>query len=180
MYRLRASFAWLLVAFVCSVFGASELRAAIVMQVDGIPGDSTVVDHKNWIDLASYQQGMNVGINIAGIVEVSPPSFSEINLSKSLDKSSVPTALKLNSGKPVPKIVIEFLTASPKPVAYYRITLTDAYFTTHSTSSGGDRPSESLSVFYSTILWEYYPIDINGAQGTVIRGGWNVITKKAI
>lgn len=180
MYRLRASFAWLLIALVCSVVCATDLRAAIVMQVTGIPGDSKVTDHKDWIDLDTYQIGMSVGITTSGgTVNVTQPSFADITLGKGLDKSSVPTALKLASGKSVPKVVIEFLTPGSKPAVYYRITLTEAYFSNQSTSSGGDTPTESLSIFYSTILWEYYPVDANGVQGPVVKGGWNVLTNKA-
>lgn len=182
MYRLRASFSWLLVALVCSVVCATDLRAAIVMQVTGIAGDSKVIDHKDWIDLASYQNGIGVGISTSGgTVNVSQPSFSDISLSKSLDKSSVPTALKLSSGKSVAKVVIEFLTPGSKPAVYYRITMTEAYFTSQSTSSGGDTPTESLSIFYSTILWEYFPVDTNGVPSTTaVKGGWNLLTNKAL
>ena len=178
MYLLSRSFMLVAIAALCLC--RAELQAAIVMQVSGITGDSRIEGKKDWIDLYSYQQGMATSVTLGtgtGGPVVSKPVHSDITLSKNLDRSSVPIALKLNTGTKFATVVIEFLTSGSTPKTYYRITLSDAYFTSLSTSSGGDQPVESVSIFYSKIMWEYFPNDPSGVPGTTpVKGEWNVLT----
>lgn len=176
MYRLAASRFCLLAAFVC--LGVYSLNASIVMQIPGITGDSNVPGHAGWVDVSSYQHGIGAAASVppgSSTVQVSKPSYSEIVLTKRFDRSSIPITSKMNTSTASSPIVIEFLTGGNTPVVYYRLTLTGAYFTGQSISSGGDNPSESLSIFYSKMAWEYYPIDNSGKVGAAVRGEWDVI-----
>jgi type VI secretion system secreted protein Hcp len=60
---------------------------------------------------------------------------------------------------------------------FYRITLTDVMVTSVSiggASGGGDRPTESFSLNYTRIEWEYIPQLPTGGSGTPVRASWDL------
>ncbi len=83
----------------------------------------------------------------------------------------------------MPKVEIFFTKASGKDKAgndvYLTITLEDVFFSGWSLSSGGDTPSESVSLNYAKVKTNYMKSDAAGqlSQGTL--AGWDLATNKA-
>ena len=115
-----------------------------------IAGDVTEVNHPGWIAITSFQHGIGVSIGPDG--HPGPVSLSDVTLSKNFDPASIKLLSVLSTGEPLTTCVLDFVnTGGPAPTIYYRVELTDAYISGYSQSSGGDRPSESLSLSYSKI-----------------------------
>ena len=57
----------------------------------------------------------------------------------------------------------------------FRIDLTEVRLDSVSASaaSGGDRPAENISLFFTKIRWIYTPVDQTGKPGTKIIRGWD-------
>lgn len=126
-----------------------------------INGDSVVDGHEKWITISSLQMGVGRAISVSGggaDRETSNPSFSEVTLTKSTDISSADLFMQSVCGKSLGKAEIHFLQtggADKKQQVYMKIELTDAIVSSYSASSGGDRPSESFSLNFTQISYQY-------------------------
>jgi type VI secretion system secreted protein Hcp len=142
--------------------------AAAIMQADGITGESQEQGFEGGIDIGSVQWG--IGRSAKGA------SFSEITVTKQLDSSSTSFASRVATGAPIPNVRISLRSGGDQPITFQRLCLTGVRVTGFSQSSGGGRPSESLSLSYATIIMRYAQQGSDGSVAEVFRFGWNVVT----
>lgn len=96
-------------------------------------------------DVSSAQVGAGFGASFSG---TSPSSASEFVFTKQLDINSKAFNLAtLVSGGPYTSIEFKYYAANSS-VPYLSYRFKNVYFTGYSVSSGGDLPTESVSVFY--------------------------------
>lgn len=144
---------------------------AIFMKYGAVKGETTQVTHKEWIEISSLQwgvgRGISMGVGGGSKREASAPSVSEITVTKSMDIAS-PLLLKEAIGGKAVEVKIELTQtdASGKHVAYQKYVLSDTLVSGYSISSGGDRPSESLSLNFAKVDSEYLNIDDKFAAKT--------------
>ena len=128
----------------------------IYMDFDGVKGDVTAKGHEKWIEIHSFQWGVGRAISTpvgsSANREASSPSVSEITITKVLETSSpglLGSALHGAAGKTVK---IDFLkTEKGQLEVFLKYVLSDTMISGFSVSSGGDRPSESLSLNFTKI-----------------------------
>jgi len=144
---------------------------AIFLKYGDIKGETTQQTHKEWIEINSFQFGVGRGIS-SGVGggskrEATAPSVSEITLSKTFDISSPLLFKEAIGGKAVvAKIELTQTDNSGKHVSFQKYILTNTLISGYSVSSGGDRPSESLSLNFTKIDSEYLNIDDKFAAKT--------------
>lgn len=163
-----------LLLLACALSGAISARAAFdcFLKLEGVPGESTHVDHRDEIVIESFSMGIAGAPGSAG-----GPQFSDLSLTKYLDKASPLLMLKCAQGAPIPMAVLTCKSAGgDKPVNFYVIRLKNVFVTSVSAggAAGGDRPTESFSLNFSEIEWEYVPILPTGAPGTPVRTSWDL------
>src|SRR5262245_27260122 len=129
----------------------------IYMNYNGneVPGDVSEDTHKDWIELTSFQWGVGRGISsptgASADRESSAPSLREITVTKASDQASNKLLLEALKGKGA-SVQIDFCrTAQGKLAVYMTYALLDVMISAYSTSSGGDRPQESLSLNFTYI-----------------------------
>jgi type VI secretion system secreted protein Hcp len=139
---------------------------AIFMQYGSLKGEVTTDGtYKDWVELSSLQWGVGRGISAPGPGglskrEASAPSLSEITVTKSFDAFSPLTLKEALGGKGVVvKIDITRTDGSAKHVAFQKYILSEVMMSGYSISSGGDRPSESISLNFTKIDSEYIKVD---------------------
>lgn len=138
---------------------------AIYMKYGALEGEVTSEGYDKWVELQSLQWGVGRGISAAGgggasKREASAPSISEITVSKTFDAFSALSLKEAVGGKGVTvKIDITRTDASGKHVAFQKYILDDTMMSGYSISSGGDRPSESISLNFTKFDSEYFKID---------------------
>ena len=144
---------------------------AIFLKYGDIKGETTQVTHKDWIEVNSVQWGVGRGIS-SGVGggskrEASAPSVSEITVTKTFDIAS-PLLLKEAIGGKAVQVKLELTQTdnSGKHVSYQKYVLDGALISGYSISSGGDRPSESLSLNFTKFDSEYLNIDDKFASKT--------------
>ncbi len=126
-----------------------------------INGDSIIEGHDKWITISSLQMGVGRAISVSGggaDRETSNPSFSELTMTKSTDIASADLFMQAVCGKSLGKAEIHFVQtggADKKQQVFLKIELTDAIVSSYSASSGGDRPSESFSLNFTQISYQY-------------------------
>ena len=140
----------------------------IYMKYTGIEGDVTAEGHEKWIECGSFQWGVGRGISsptgASADRESSAPRVSEITLTKAQDAATVKVLDAAFQGEGV-AVTIDFTkTDKGKLETYLTYTLTNTMISGYSISSGGDRPSESLSLNFTKIECKLTPM---GASGSV-------------
>jgi len=150
----------------------------IVLDFGGkIKGACQEPNHQKWINVSSIQLGVGRSISTAGAGadrDTSNPSFSEVTFSRETDVASQELFMQAICGKSLGKAEIHFIqTAGKKNQVYLEYELDDPIISSYSVSSGGERPSESISVNFTKIKKTY-----NAFSGeTVIKGkakGWDL------
>jgi type VI secretion system secreted protein Hcp len=154
----------------------------IYMHIDGIKGSVTEEAHKQWIDCGSLQFGVGRAISTrigsGHNREASAPTISEITITKQQDESSIELfglALGSKEGKTVK---IDFVTTGESKNVYLQLELTNTLISGFSISSGGDRPTESLSLNFTKIQEKWTPFTDQNKAGTPVVKSYDLAQAK--
>lgn len=152
---------------------------------DGIDGENTDVDHKDWIGILSVSHGLQQMVSEAsrtGGRSTSGAVMGDINLMKEMDKATPDLNIYCATGKHIPTVVLECCLESDAKHVYFRYTLTDVIISSMSVSIGGNngKPTESLTLNAGTIKWEYTQIDDTGSAGATIDRTYSMIENKKV
>jgi len=132
---------------------------AIYLHYEGIEGQATHQEHSKWIDIGSVQWGIGRGISTptgsTANREASEPSISEITITKTMDNSSPKIFTESATGRKGKTVKIHFVSTGSPGETYVEYTLTNTLISGYSISSGGDRPTESLSLNFTKIEFLY-------------------------
>jgi type VI secretion system secreted protein Hcp len=139
----------LFLTFLILVACAGNLPGAVYLHLDDVPGESTSSRHKDWIDVLSYNWGVEKTTNL-------PPSFSDLHFQKKVDQSSPRLLLNVSNGRVIPNGVLEVLRAGDGSVRYLLIKLKNVKITSYSVSGATDAPPHDLfSLGFSSAQWTY-------------------------
>lgn len=155
---------------------------AIYMKYGNINGAVSTDKFKNWIELDSFQWGVGRGIASAARSdksrEATEPSIAEVTVTKRMDMSSPNLLLEALAGENNTKVKISFTTTTKSEVKeFLTYELTDTGISGYSLSSGGDMPSESLSLNFAQVSFKFTGTgaDTGGNPETV---GYNLYKMK--
>jgi type VI secretion system secreted protein Hcp len=131
---------------------AASTAKGIYLQYDNVSAPPSTV-HTNHIPITSFQWGMGVAAPPPTGGTPGKPNLSDITLSKQTDKYTVPLLNKSFRTQRVLRATLYFtgVNASGTAFDYLEFDLKDAFITGYSMSSGGDVPSESLSLNYTRL-----------------------------
>jgi type VI secretion system secreted protein Hcp len=155
---------------------------AIYMNWDGVPGDVTTSGFEKWIELTSFQWGVGRGIGSAmsgqASRESSIPSVSEIVVTKRMDGSSPGLWTDSVAGQLNTTVKIAFTTTSQGATTQFlNYELTNTGLSGYSLSSGGDMPTESLSLNFTKVVWSFTGTDPS-VSGTPVTQGYDLSLAK--
>jgi type VI secretion system secreted protein Hcp len=158
------------------------------LQIDGLKGESTDSDHKDWIEILSFSHAISQPASAtgssAGGGSVGRAKHDDFVVTKNVDLASPKLYEMCSSGKHIKKVVIELMRASGDSRVKYMVVEMDqvAISTVHlNTAESEDLPFESVSFSYGVIKWTYTQQKrADGSKGGNVTGGWNVAENKAI
>ncbi|HZL34677.1 MAG TPA: type VI secretion system tube protein Hcp [Tepidisphaeraceae bacterium] len=143
----------------------------IYMQFGDIKGDVQVSGYAGDIELNSFQFGVGRGISSptggSSDRESSAPSVSEITITKAMDKASPLLFSSILSGPSTPEVDIFFVNiirgqGGRSTQVYAEYQLSNVLISGYSVSSGGDRPTESLSLNFTKIVYTHITQNADG------------------
>ena len=152
------------------------------MLYGSLAGDVTTAGFETWTEIQSFQWGVGRGVGSAmgGAMsrESSVPSISEIVVTKNMDAASPGLWTDSVAGTFNQKVTITFTTTSAgQTEKFLSYELTDCGLSGYSVSSGGDMPSESLSLNFAKISWTLTPVKADGS-GTPVTQGYDLTQSK--
>ncbi|MFL5342350.1 MAG: Hcp family type VI secretion system effector [Gemmataceae bacterium] len=157
---------------------------AIFMKMEGIDGNSTSAGHEGWVIVDSLQFGIGRGIpspqGSEADREASTPSVSEIVVTKTMDKASSKLFEGALCGEGVKCEIHLCKTDAGQPEPYTKYDLEDVLISGYSMSSGGDRPTESLSLNFTKITYTYIPMKDKNETGDPYPCGYDLAKQSPI
>ena len=160
------------------------MAAEIFLQIDGIKGESTDSEHKDWIEILSFNhsisQPASATANSAGGGTTGRCQHQDYSITKYVDLASPKLYELASSGKHIKDVTIEMLRASgDKRVKYMVVKMEQVVISHVAPSGGGVFPTESVSFNYGTIKWTYTQQKrADGSQGGNTAGGWSLVENK--
>jgi len=153
----------------------------IFLKLTSVPGDSVVKGFEKQIVLESFQFGAALHPTAgakAGAAIATKPDVTEVSVTLQNGMYS-PALFRLAlNGKATEATITIVKTNSDSLFDYLKYVLKGAIVTSWSQSSGGDRPSESLSLGYSLITMGERTLDAKGIPGTWQSVSWDERTRK--
>jgi type VI secretion system secreted protein Hcp len=154
------------------------------VQIDGIKGESTDSEHKDWIEVLAFNQSLSqpevAAANPGGGRATGRVEHQDITITKHLDAASPKLYEACASGKHIKEVTIDMMRAGgDKPVKYMVVKMEDVVISHVATSGSGDSPTESISLNFRKIEWTYtQQRRADGSQGGNTTGGWNLVENK--
>ena len=149
----------------------------IYLKLGDIKGGSADRDHREWIMITGFDQGMSYsGSMSGGGGGAGKVKFSELKLSRKLDQATPLLMVKTANGAHFPEAILEMTGGDGK--VFYILKLTDVVLTSIKTSTEcepGCVANEKIELGFGSISWEYK--DKNGVS---TKGGWDVKVNRAM
>ena len=150
------------------------------LYIDGVKGESQAKGFTNWIDIFSYSLGVSnpTSVGTGTGSGAGKADFSSVSIQKTIDTATPSLFLNCASGKHFTKAQLKVLEAGgDSPVEFLVIDFTQVFVDAVSWggSSGGTKPSESVSFSSATVQFTYTPQTATGSAGSPVPFGWNVL-----
>jgi len=156
----------------------------IILDLDGITGESNVDGFDDKVICESFSFGASQPIDYSrntarttGTVNV-----SDISLTRNYDKSSVPLLAALFAAKNWATGTIHFLKAAgvdnDGQEEFLKITLTNAIISNHSFAGSAGGMSESVTISFTKIEFEYKVQSESADLGGSVTAEWDVLAGK--
>jgi type VI secretion system secreted protein Hcp len=156
----------------------------IYVQYGSIKGDVTAEGHVGWIEVNSFQWGVGRGISSptggSSDREASAPSVSEIVVTKPTDIATVNLLSESLEGEGQ-DVTIDFCKTDKGQLnVYLSYTLNNTMISGYSTSSGGDRPQESISFNFTKVSCRDVSLGSKNEDGAPATVGYDIGAGKTI
>jgi len=149
------------------------------LKLEGIKGESKDHKHKDEIHIEAFSWGQSqTGVGgTGGGSGAGKVQFSDISISKVVDKATPDLMLYCHGGKHIKEGLLTCRKAGENPVEYLKIKLTDIIVSSiqHGAATSHDQIPESLTLNFSKSHIEYQE---QGADGKPVGGpqtsGWDL------
>lgn len=169
------AFAVGMITAVCLATSASA-ASDYFLKIDGIDGESTDEFHRGSIDVQGFSYDISPPTRRPG-APVLRVSFSDLTVTKELDKSSPKLMEACAMGKHIPQAILTCRkSGGGGQETYLRITMTDVLVSSFSStgSSSSDRPSESFSLNFTKIEFSFFFPSPTGGDPVEVKASYDI------
>ena len=140
------------------------------LKLDGVDGESQDVNHKDWIDVFSYSEGVSLPLSVGsftGGLEAGKVKFSDLTVLTAADQTTPILFQDSISGTEIKYAVLEVVEPNGEYLDYK---LSDVLITSVSDkgNAGDSAPLEQVSLNFTKIEWDYTPLNADGSPGTPV------------
>jgi type VI secretion system secreted protein Hcp len=152
---------------------------AIYLKFGKIEGNVSEKGHEKWLDVHSLQFGIGRGISTptgnTGNREASLPSVSEVTITRTMDGASAYLMQAVLGKSKAETAKIDLVeTGESENEVYANYELTNTLISGYSVSSGGDRPSESLTLNFTKVEFSITPRGADNKAGQPIKAIYDI------
>lgn len=154
----------------------------IFLKVNGIDGESMDADHKNEIEVMSWDwqilQDSNMHTGSGG--GSGKATVKDLNFIHAVDRSS-PNLMKFClTGKHIPEAILVVRKAGGNPLEYLKITMNDVVITNVQPMGSNleTRITEKVSMSFAKVKQEYTVQNQQGGSGGAVTAGYDIKLNK--
>lgn len=166
---------------------ASAAAVDYYLQIDGIDGESADTQHRNQIEITSFSWGAsNPGITnqaygASGGGGAGKATFQDIHFTASTSKATPKLMLAAATGQHIKSAKLFVRKSGERQQDFYKIELQDVLVSSYQASgNGGTVPTDSFSLNFTKIQFEYSPQGADGTLDTPIKAGYDIKANKKI
>jgi type VI secretion system secreted protein Hcp len=157
----------------------------IFLKVAGIKGESTDVQHREEIEVASFSWGLSRQrtTSTGGGAGASKADFQDLHVVTNVSQASPQLFLAGAAGRQIETAILTCRKVSGGTQQdFLKYTLSDVLVASYRTDSKAEDsvPVDEVSFTYAQIKVEYRPQRADGSLGAPITAGWNVQTNEPI
>jgi len=155
------------------------MASQIVLKLTGVTGESLVANHVGEIDVLSFSHGLinPSSVSTGGGSGTGKVDFSSITIQKQTDLASAKLILNCANGNHFDQGIMTVIeSGGTSTVEFLVYTLGQVFIDSVSVgeSSGGGKPSESVSMSFATIDVVYWSQNAQGGKDQKTEIGWDV------
>ena len=171
---------WILVTAFASFSITLVESQSVFLKIEGVSGEATDHNHKDWINLVSFSQAISSPSPTAATGAARRRGsviLEDITCMKELDKSSPKLAEAVCKGKVFPKVEIQMTKALSDGAGdtYYTYELKNVMVTSYQINgTEGSAPFEEFTLSFSEIKTVYTEYDAQGRKKGNIEYSWKV------
>jgi len=157
------------------------------LNVEGVPGESTDSEHKDWINIKGFSH--SVSMTIAEKKHYNTPGRPSLRydhgqfiVEKLLDSTTPTLSLYCSNGNMIKTVKVNLCRAiEQKSVPYMQYEMEDVFITKVAAQGFedgkyGNMPFEEVTFYYAKIFWIYTQIDQEtGTKSKVVETNWNTV-----
>jgi type VI secretion system secreted protein Hcp len=162
------------------------MASDIFAKIGDIKGESQDDKHKDEIDVLSFSWGVSQTGTLAhgGGGGEGKAQFNDFNFTTNVSKASPALFLACASGQHIKDATIAVRRAGDNKAQqdYLILKMTDVLVSSYQTagSSGGDRPTENVSMAFAKVEFTYKPQKPDGSLDAGITTGWDLKANKKV
>jgi type VI secretion system secreted protein Hcp len=155
------------------------------LKIDGIPGESTDIHHRDEIEVLSYTWGESqpAVAGSGGGAAAGKVAMQDFHFTMHVNKASPKLFLDCANGARIKNAVLSVRQSGANPVEFLKWTLTDIVVASYQTAASvpsGESPTDQVSLRFTKIETEYTRIKPDGSLDAPIKEGWDLITNRAV
>jgi type VI secretion system secreted protein Hcp len=155
------------------------------LKIDGIPGESTDVRHRDEIDVLSFNWGESqppTASSTGGTATVRV-TMQDFHFAMRINKASPKLFLACASAAYIRNAVLTVRRSGANPVEFLKWTLSDvtvASYQTDNNAPAAEPPLDQISLGFAKIEVEYSAMKPDGSLDTPIKVGWDVQANRPV
>jgi type VI secretion system secreted protein Hcp len=150
------------------------------LKIDSIDGKSQDEQHKNEIELETWNWGESQSIVTQGGAGAGKVKIEELQVTMRISKASPKLMLAGSSGLHIRKAILTARKSGEPAVKFLRITLSDIIVASFQTSASlDDLPTDQVSLSFNKIEYEYTPQNLDGSLAQSIKASWDLKTNRS-
>lgn len=160
------------------------MAVEIFLKLPDVEGEATAKGHEKEIEVFSFSLGASNPSSVAtgGGSGAGKVDLSSLSIQKQVDLASSKLFLKCCQGKHFDEATMTIREAGgDEPVEYWVMKMKQVFVDSVNWggSSGGGKPSESITLSFAECKFTYWSQNEKGAKDQKAEAGWNVKTNAA-
>lgn len=155
------------------------------LKIDGIPGESKDINHRDEIDILSYSWGetQQAVASGGGGVAAGRVTMQEFRFAMRVNKASPKLFLACANGTHSRNAVLTVRRPGATAPEFLKWTLTDVTVASYQTGVNAptdDAPTDQVSLRFAKIEVEYRPVKPDGSLDVPVKAGWDVVANRPV
>lgn len=153
--------------------GLAQAANNFFLKIDGIPGESLDVNHKNWIDVTSFSWGLSLATGPNGVGKA---SFDDLSWQQGVDASTPKWFLAVATGQTIATVTLDVTRPNDtgRSDSFFQMIFTKTQGTGLRIDGSDTLVADASMSSGETVQLRYRPQDAKGAYGSWVEGKFDV------